>query len=223
MPSTPPPIPRPPSPVPPPRRSRLGVWLSHPLIITAIAGLAAVGVIGAYVAVFLLTAQEFTPTTSQKDCVPTAERLSGWFVFPVDPAAESWTGKKYADQSIEIEYEFDDPASSAPYIYSTLTVDRKLSDAAISYSAAWNGFKLGTNIGGGASISIVPADHIFSWGDASHFTFLESGGSNFGFGFISRKGLKTFMINVGGVALEDPAEVDAFLRPILENFERESF
>lgn len=222
MPTAPPPLPvqRPPV-VAPPRRLR--AWLGHPLVITF---LALGGCFAAFVALcvlFVATARDITLTTSQKECAITADALSDWFVFTVDPASETWTAKKFADQSIDIEYEYDDPSPSAPYIYTNLIIDRKPSDAAVSYAATWSAFKVGANIGGGSTVSVVPADHIFSWGDTSHFSFLESGGSNFGFGFITRKGSRTYHITVGGAALEDPAEVDALLRPFLERFEKETF
>ena len=41
--------------------------------------------------------------------------------------------------------------------------------------------------------------------------------------FVTRKGRKVFYLTIANALLEDPAEIDAFLQPFLERFDREHF
>ncbi|MFM1561563.1 MAG: hypothetical protein VCA73_08790 [Roseibacillus sp.] len=219
----PPPLPSQNIPVPLPKKNGFFAWLSKPLVMVCAMGLLGFLAIAAFIGIYFLSARDFTPTTAQKACIVTADELANEFVMTVDPSAETWSAQRYLDGSMEIDYEYDDPSPSMIYINCSLSVDASVSDAKYSFGGYWQGMKLGTKIGGGASVDIETANHIFKWGDASRFAFLKSGGSRYALVFVTRKGRKVFYLTIANALLEDPAEIDAFLQPFLERFDREHF
>lgn len=194
-----------------------------PWVIVCLAIVFSVVALGAFIAYYVLSAKDFTPTLSQKACLVTANDLASQFAITVDPSAEVWTAQRYLDDSLEIDYEYDDTSPSMIYINCSLSVDASNSDAKFSMAGYWEGMKLGTKIGDGAAVDFEEANQIFQWGDDSHFAFLQTGGDRYAFVFVGRKGKKVFFVTIANAVLEDPAEVQAFLEPILERFDREQF
>jgi hypothetical protein len=186
------------------------------MALIGIGALVSIGVI------YLYSASKFTPTAGQKACVVTAEDVASQFAITVNPSAESWDAKRYLDGAVEISYDYDDTSGSGLYMSSMLSVSATESDAQFGFTGQWQGFKLGTNIAG-AAVELEEANHVFQWGDSSHFAFLRSGGARLAYAFVGRKDSKVFFLTVSNALLEEPAEVDAFLRPFLERFEAESF
>ncbi len=209
--------------LPPPPKSGFGAWISKPIVMVGIMAFLGVAAMAGFVAFYFLSARDFTPNASQKACLITATDLATQFAMTVDPSAETWKAERYFDGAIEIDYEYDDTSPAMIYLNCTLSVDPNVSDANFSMAGYWTGFKMGTKLGGGGSIDIEMANHIFKWGDASKFAFLKSGSSRYGFVCLTRKGTKVYFVCAANAVLEDPAEVDAFLRPFLERFEREAF
>jgi hypothetical protein len=101
-------------------------------------------------------------------------------------------------------------------------VDRKRSDAQVSYAAEWQTLKLGNNLGD-FDVALEDANEVFSWGDTSKFAFQVSENERYGFAFITRKDHKVYFIDAWGLLLEDPEEISAFLTPKLELFDAEPY
>ena len=206
----------------PAKKQGLGAFLSKPFVMVALMAFLGMAAVLAFGAFYLLSARDFTPTPAQKECLVTASELSKVFPLTVDPAAETWSAERYFDGSLEIDYEYDDLSATAIYINSTVSVDPNISDAKISATSYWQGFKLGTNLAG-ASVDFEEANHIYRWGDSSRFAFLKTSGSRYAFAFIARKGTRVFFVSVYNTLLEDPSEIEAFLKPVLDRFELEPF
>lgn len=219
-PSLPPPLP--PSHGPPPRKG-FGAWISRPKVLIPSIILLVILLFGGVITAFIFIKSDYTPTASQRACVITAADLASEFGITVTPADETWSSGRYLDGSIEIDYLYEDSSPDLVLLNCTLAVENSTSDAKLSLGGYWEGTKLGTKLGGGAPVTFEEAPHIFSWGDASRFAFLKSGGDRYALIFVARKGKKVFFLQIANCLLEEPSEVEAFLKPYLERFARETF
>lgn len=201
-------------------------WFQHPLaiigfIIAGILGLLLL--IGAIGATYVLSAKDFTLTSAQRETLFTApEAGKTWHLSP-SRAYEDLTAEKYLDGSVMIDYYYDDQVHDEIYINCTISEEPTLDDAKIGYPIEWAAFEVGTRLPGQAEITLTKQDHLFSWGDASKFVFQETEGSVYGFALITRKGKKTYFLDVWGLTLDNTAEIEAALLPVLERFEKTSY
>ncbi|MCU0752856.1 MAG: hypothetical protein MUC40_07525, partial [Akkermansiaceae bacterium] len=120
------------------------------------------------------------------------------------------------DGAVELSYEYDDPRDEAPYLNASLHYEPKLSDSAANFMVLWQGAKLGLKFSGTNS-GLEERSDLFRWGDASRMAFLTQDGGRYGILFCARKGRRVYLLITSGAVLEDPEELDAFLRPKLES------
>ncbi len=206
-----------PPPLPHEKRRRAFRWKIPLIIIGGILGclllLAAIG------ALYVFTARDFTPNDAQKEAVVTAAYASEWFDLNLLEGTESWDCKRYFDRSKEIFYYY---AEEYITLDCTLTIERNIADASVSYAMEWQALKLGNRFEESA-IKIEYDNDIFRWGDLSKFAFQSIDGERNGFAFIARKGTKVFFIDAWGLLFDDPSTISDFLTPKLEQYERTSF
>lgn len=73
---------------------------------------------------------------------------------------------RYLDQNCEVSYEYD-PTDAAIYISSSLSVERKLSDAVAGYLPLWTTTTAGFKFAGAQDVTIESLENFFEWGDQS--------------------------------------------------------
>jgi hypothetical protein len=193
---------------PVPRKSR--TWL---VVVLGLAGAALLGilvVVGSG-ALFVLTAKEQPLSAKDRAALLTIEDVGPWVEgFSPDKSLESFSKKKYLDGSYDIEYEFDDPANEdAPYVMCSITVEKKISDALISYKAMHAGLNIGFAAEG--EVELEERNSLFQWGAASKFSLIMYEGAPVGMVFSARKDIRVFLISVSGVYSDDPGPIEDLL------------
>ncbi len=127
------------------------------------------------------------------------------FGFEIGDTAqrESYKKMRYFDGSYELEYEFEAPDESPDYIYvySSLSVERKASDAMTVYLAMDVGFRIGNMAAG--DVDIVEDNEFYQYGDASKFKRIVHEGRQIGNMFITRSGKRVYFVVVSGTYFDD--------------------
>ncbi|MCU0778978.1 MAG: hypothetical protein MUF86_15115 [Akkermansiaceae bacterium] len=201
--------------MPPPLPKRPSAWRWVLLFaggVLALAGVAAT----AWFLYFHLGTREIELNDEQRAALHQAADLQEWYAFEVDEGCETWTGERMFDGAVELSYEYDDPRDEAPYLNASLHYEPKLSDSAANFMVLWQGAKLGLKFSGTNS-GLEERSDLFRWGDASRMAFLTQDGGRYGILFCARKGRRVYLLITSGAVLEDPEELDAFLRPKLES------
>jgi hypothetical protein len=200
--------------MPPPLPKRRSVWWTV-LLLAGVAVLMAALVAGGW---FLFTTYGSRPvelTGDQRAALHQAADMRKWHDFEVDESCEIWSGERLFDGAVELSYEYDDPADDAPYLNASLHYEPKLSDSVTNFTFLWQAAKIGVKFSE-TSTEVEDRHDLFRWGDASRFAFLSHDGERSGMIFCTRKGRRVYLLMIGGFALEDAREIDAFLRPKLE-------
>lgn len=208
----PPPLAQPP--LAPEAKRRAAGW-KIALIAVLLLGVVSVGIMITVGLMFHYTTRELTVTDEQRKALHHAADLVAWHDFDVDPDCEIWSAERLIDGSMSINYEYDDPAEEAPYISASLHHEPLRSDVLTTYSLLWQSIRLGTGLAE-SSIQIKEANHLFRWGDASRLGYLSMEGERYGMVFCMRKDQRVYLLVVSGVHLEEPAELEQFLKPKLE-------
>lgn len=208
----PPPLAQP-QPVPATGR-RIAGW-KIALIAVLLLGVVSVGILITIGLMFHYTTREMTVTEEHRKALHHAADLRKWQDFEVDPDCESWSAERLIDGSMSIDYEYDDPAEEAPYLSASLHHEPLRSDVLTTYSLLWQSIRLGTGLAG-SSIQVEEANHLFRWGDASRLGYLSMDDERYGMVFCMRKNQRVYLLVVSGVHLEDPVELERFLKPKLE-------
>ena len=169
---------------------------------------------------FFLTARDAPVTDADRGVLVTAERVAGFMDdFEPAPGAETVSKSLYIDGSCDVEYEYQDPNDEESiFLACTVTVERKKSDAIVTYGAEKYGIALGLKIQGD-EIEQVEADHLLQWGDQSSCTILKYEGTPVGNVLVARKGRKVFALTLSGVYFEDAGSFQALVLPSLERLE----
>jgi hypothetical protein len=200
--------------MPPPLPKRPSVWRWVLLFgggVLAMAGVAAT----AWFLYFNLGMREIDLNDDQRAALHQAADLQEWYEFEVDEGCETWAGERLFDGAVELSYEYDDPRDEAPYLNASLHYEPKLSDSVTNFMVLWQGAKLGLKFSD-AGTRLEERNDLFRWGDASRMGFFTHEGGRYGILFCARKGRRVYLLMTSGAVLEDPEELDAFLRPKLE-------
>ena len=206
------------SPLPPaPRKSRTVLY-----VVLGLAGAALLGLlllVGGGV-LFMVTAQDEALSADDEAALLTVSVLAEWMEdYSPDLSEETLSKTRYLDRSYDVNYEFGDAGNDvAPYLMCSVTVERKRSDALISYKALQTGFNVG--FGSQAGTSQVERNDLFQWGDRSRFYILEADGTPVGNSFTTVKGKRVFMVNFSGVFFVNPVAIRNLLVPHLDALER---
>lgn len=135
--------------------------------------------------------------------------------FEPDPTKASAKRLKYFDGSLELDYTYDDPRGSAPFLTHVISYERKSSDALATYGTQWGSAKL-MLAASGEDIDIVePADG-YHWGEQSSFGIITAGGDPVGNVFVARKGKMVVYIIFSGVFFDDAETFASTIEPYLE-------
>ena len=199
-----------------PKKSR--TWLIVGLAIFGTALLGILGVVGVG-SLFVLTAEEQPLSLNDKAAMLTIEDVVLWMEdFAPDKSKESFSKTKYLDGTYDMEYEYEDSSNqAAPYVYCSITLEKKVSDALISYKAYHAGLNIGLASG---ELEQVERNDLFQWGDASRFCLLQLDGAPTGIVFTSRKGTRVFSVTISGVYFDDSEAIKELLGERLRALER---
>lgn len=202
------------------RKTVLGVVIG--LVVAIILGLI---LVVAVAGLYLFSAQELELSDEVLEAVLTVDDAEEWFEIDIKREFEEWDAERYFDGSAQVYYYYNDDAGSI-YINCNLTYEPKRSDALMAYGIEWGGLKLSNNVGPGESIQLDEQSDLFQWGDASKFAFQTLDGEPYGMAFVARKDGKVFFLDLWGMVLEEPEEIEEFLLPhldALDALERSSF
>ena len=168
---------------------------------------------------FLVGCSQSTDLTEQdKGSVLRIEDLALWVEgFEPDPSKESLVKTKEYDNSYDIEYTYEDQESETPlYLYHSVSVQPTASDAMIVHKA----MDFGTWIGSGES-KLVTRNDLFSWGDKSEFSLLQTeSGDTIGNHFAGRKGKLVVFIMISGIYFDETKAIEELLRKSFEAVDR---
>jgi len=157
-------------------------------------------------------------TELDRSAVLKAEDLTLWVEgFVPDPTKESLVKTNEFDDSYDIEYTYEDKDGETPlYLYHSVSVQPKASDAVIVHKA----MGLGTWIGSGET-KLVTRNDLFSWGDESEFSLWQTeSGDVFGNYFSGRKGKKVVLIAISGIYFDESESIEELLKKTFEAVER---
>ena len=124
----------------------------------------------------------------------------------------------YVDGSIEVEYEFDPPEDSGINLYLTAAAsfERTERDAKLAYLAERKGTTLGAKLGG---VTVTESKEFFEYGDESFYGFFMGEKGPGGNLFIMRTGTKVYVVIMGGVYFDNPADWEELVTPKLQYLE----
>ena len=199
----------------PRRRKKSKVWLIVLLAVGIPLGL--VSLFLGLGALFLATAKDLPVTAADREVLLEAGVLAE-YVEGFDPSlgTESVGKKRFLDGSHEVEYEYEHPEDDpdhALYVLCTATIEKKGSDARITYAAAVHTMSLGLGFGG---LTVEARDDLFSWGDDSKCALLRGeGGAPVGNLFSCRDGTRVFQCTFIGVYFDEVGGLAELLQPIL--------
>ena len=166
---------------------------------------------------FTYTAKQLPASKAEWDVVVDAHDVAHWLEgMAVEDNEGTLSKVRYFDGSYDIEYEYD-PPDGAVYISSTLTVERKLTDAFATYLPLWTATAAGFSLGGEATVEIDERKDFFEWGDQSRFAVLLTDGDPFGNLFIARDGTRVVFFLLAGVYFDDRDLWSEFIGPTLQN------
>lgn len=167
-----------------------------------------------------LTGEKVVPTAEEAQLVVRIEHLAEYLEhFTPEPSMVAFTKTVYFDDSYELDYEYDDPDDSAPYLSFTVTVENDAGDANATYAGEWIGLRAGLAIGA-EGVSVKEDDDVFRWGDHSNFGFLVFDERPTGNVFAARKNNVVVALILAGMYFEDGEAFGELLDPVLENIEQ---
>jgi hypothetical protein len=167
---------------------------------------------------FYATAKDLPLSDADREIVPTAAYIADWFDdFDPTIGTETWIKKRFLDGSVDVDYTYDhaEEAEEGTYIWlsCTVTIERKRSDARISYEAGSAGSSIGLGIGG---VKRRERKDLFSWGEKSRCAILVGEVDQpVGNHFICLTGNTVFEWVVVGVYFDDSEVLAEVLEPIL--------
>ena len=192
----------------PKRRGTVG----RRLLLVGLVILGGIALVVAAGAFFILTAQEIPVTDADRAMLITIEDLAPWIEVTPDPSAATLKKLRYVDFSHDLTYEYEDEEM---YLDCEITVERKLSDAVTSYHFLNAGMRVGLSI----AMTLVDADHLLEWGDASKCSIIQYEDEPVGNYFITRRGTRIFTFLITGAYFDDPSLFSGLLTPFLEKLD----
>ncbi|MEQ9504390.1 MAG: hypothetical protein RIT81_46465 [Deltaproteobacteria bacterium] len=163
----------------------------------------------------VMMADEQPATAAERELLIDVSLVEEALDFEADPTKASAKRLKYFDGSLELDYTYDDPRETAPFLTHVISYERKSSDALATYGTQWGSAKL-MLAATGEDISIVePADG-YRWGEQSSFGIITAGGDPVGNVFVARKGKMVVYIIFSGVFYDDAEAFESTIEPYLE-------
>ena len=121
---------------------------------------------------------------------------------------------RYLDGSYDVDSEFENESLAISTLYS---VERKSSDALSVYGST----KVAMSLLETDGVVLQERDELFDWGDNSSSEVMVVDGEPVGHVIIARKGKAVFSTTIGGLYIEDPAELSALLMELTASAERD--
>jgi len=153
---------------------------------------------------FVMTANDVPLTDADRQVVARANELAPWFDdFEPKEEYEKFEKVRYIDESLEVSYEYDSPSDEDPYILVTVSHERSISDAMMTFTAEWSGQQMGLNIAD-SDLDLVEPDSFYSVGDQSRFANITYDGAIVGHVLVARKGKSVYSYTITGFNMDDP-------------------
>jgi hypothetical protein len=195
-------------------------------LIFVIAGLCGLGGIAAFGWIMWRTFTSVTkptrPTAADRGIVLTADKLLPLGIDQPNPDAETLVAIRNFDGSVNIEYEYS--SSRDPHAESFLSVSSSVLVFPNSLSAIQTfkmqqiALKAGTKL---AKLKIVDMPQLTTLGDQRYAALMERDGEPYGNLFLIRKGRVVHMSTISGVVVDEPAEAQIVLGPVIAETERQ--
>ena len=203
---------------PPPKRPAFKAW--HIIVLAVGGGLLAVllacgGLL--YVGMTGISSRE--PTDEERQAVITATDLAAYGAEPERlDEREVWNTKRNLDGTLEIEYEYDQDLAPGDddtlAVLSTVELHHSDSSARESFGMMISAYKIGFGVSG---VQSREQPHRMAGVDQSHFSLILNDGQNpVGNMVVVRAGKRVHGLLVIGVYFDDPATLEAILRPTIE-------
>jgi hypothetical protein len=169
---------------------------------------------------YSMTGTEETLAPGERELMLDIGHLAGWMEgYAPDLAGETVIKTRYADHSYDIQYTYEVPDDSAPYLSYMLNFEPTETDADSTYFSLWGGSKVAFYAFGAMDVAVDEQDDLFRWGDESRFGVLRTEGKPFGNVFIAKRGKTVVYLLLTGIYFEDPDNVSTLLTPYLEKLD----
>jgi hypothetical protein len=131
------------------------------------------------------------------------------------PASEKTSRTRYLDGSSEVKYEYE---GDTLFISSSASKERTPKDAKALYTMIR--LTSPTFAKFAADVEFTPRNDLYSGGDDCYSAAIVTGGTPAGHVLLVRRGKHVFMLTIGGVFLNDPAEFRALVQPRIDAMSR---
>ena len=118
-----------------------------------------------------------------------------------------------------MNYDYD-PTDASVYITSSVSVERKLSDAIAGYLPLRTATRAGFMVSDKDDIDVEALEVYFEWGDQSKIGLIRNAGEPHGHLFVTRQGKKVVFLLVSGVYFDDAVMWAEFITPTLNSISR---
>ena len=169
---------------------------------------------------YVANVQHLPVGQSEWDVVVDAQDIAKWLPdLEVSTSGEELKKIRHLDRSYEVNYEYD-PTDASVYITSSVSVERKLSDAIAGYLPLWTATRAGFMVSDNDDIDVEALEDYFEWGDQSKTGLIRNAGEPHGHLFVARQGKKVVFLLVSGVYFDDAAMWAEFITPTLNSLSR---
>jgi hypothetical protein len=125
---------------------------------------------------------------------------------------EKFRRERMADDSLLLEYEFQTPDGSPPFVYSSAELHPSARDACLSFSAGNLGLRL-------SSLEPTDRNDLFSYGEKSRFALVEHEGKPVGNVFAMCRSRTAMLVMFVGLYFDDAEGWRALIEPSLRALE----
>lgn len=125
---------------------------------------------------------------------------------------ESFKRERILRTTLMLEYEFESPDGSPPYVYSLAELHPTAANACRSFGAGNLGIRL-------SGLSVRERDSFFRYGSKSRFALIENDGSPVGNLFTMCQSRTALLVMFVGIYFDEPGPWEELLRPHLQALE----
>ncbi len=194
-------------------------------LIFIIAGVCGLGGVAAFGWIMWRTMKSVTqpaaPTEADRKVTLTADKLVPLGIEEPNPAAERLSSVRNFDGSINIEYDYsssrDPNAESFLSVSSSVFVFPTSLSAIQTYKVQQIGLKAGMKL---AKLKITDMPQLLKVGDQRYAALMERDGEPYGNLFLIREGRVVHMSTISGVVIDNPAEAEMVLGPVIAETEK---
>ena len=164
---------------------------------------------------YLTNSTDLPVGQAEWDVVVDAQDVAQWLPeLEVSSMAEELRRSRYIDRSHEVSYEYS-PEDASIYISSSLSIERKLTDAVTVYLPLWAATIAGFKLSGSDGLTVETLEDFYEWGDQSKIGLIRNHGEPNGHLFVGRQRNRVVFVLLSGVYFDDPELWAEFIGPTL--------